>query len=73
MIPKKSLPSPHRELEREGGGVSYFPGVLTPGNLKDPVSLSFTIKRLGSNINPYILYFETAEELGGFFGCFRPW
>ena len=25
--------------------MSYFPGVLTPGNQKDPVSISFTIKK----------------------------
>ena len=55
------------------GRVSYFPGVLTPGNQKDPVSISFTIKRLGFNIIHCILYLEIVEELRGFFGYFPPW
>ena len=55
------------------GRVSYFPGVLTPGNQKDLVSISFTIKRLGFNINHCILHLEIAEELREFFGYFPPW
>ena len=37
---------------------------------KDPVSISFTIKRPGFNTNHCKLYLEIAEELGGFFGYF---
>jgi len=58
---------------RKRGRVSYFPGVLTPGNFKDPVSISFTIRRLGFNISHCTLYLETAEELGRFFAYFPPW